>query len=208
MKRRASLWLVPFLLSSLAMSSCAFFGEDEKTTNPESVKSEEDKAEAKAKSKIPTPDPICPQVAVVRGLDIIRDYGRETASPDQLVAAAKLTRVEGDCAYVKDDQQGIDVAFKLDMAAERGPRLGSSHATFPVFIAVLDPNNNVLNKNEMSIEMSLSDDEPVTYHEEPLHVFIPLPKQLQTEGPHYKVLAGFQLSPAQADEAKKALTTH
>jgi len=90
------------------------------------------------------------------------------------------------------------------MAAMRGPRLGGLRTSFPIFVAVLDPEGNVLNKNQISSEIKFSSDAKTTNHEEALHVFIPLVKAKQATGPYYRVLGGFQLTPSQAEEAKAA----
>lgn len=182
------------LAASLLLSACGSDDADKKTAKVEDEKAAEHKAE-----KIHTVSPICPQVAIVRGLDVVRDYGHENPDTSQLVAAAKLRDVKGDCEY-RDD--GIDVAFRLSMAAKRGPRLGGMQASFPIFVAVVDPSGEVLNKNQMTAEVKFSSDEATAMHEESLHVFIPLPKAQHSTGPFYKILSGFQLSPEQAQQAK------
>jgi len=150
-----------------------------------------EKAEEKpAKHKtVEAPPPICPHVAIVGNLDLLRDYGGEAPAANQLVSAAKLVGIDGDCEY-RDD--GIDVAFQLKVAAKRGPRLGGTHVSFPYFVAVLDPSDTILNKDQMTAEFHFASDETVTNHTEPLHIFIPLAKDKQTEGPSYRVLIGFQ----------------
>ena len=204
MRKYSSLWLVLALVSSLALTACGSdkSDEDAKADKEKMSAKEEHLAEINSGPKIASVQPICPQVGIVRGLDVVRDYGNETAAPDQLVAAAKLLKTEGDCEY-KDD--GVDIAFKADMALKRGPRLGGNRVSFPIFVAVLNPAGDVLNKNQITVEVSFSGDEGYANHAEALHVFIPLAKTQQQSGPSYKVLTGFQLSPAQADQAKAAL---
>jgi hypothetical protein len=198
MRRHYSLCLLLVVVTmSLMLSACG--SNDEKKTDLK--RAEEKSAEAKPRTS-QAPTPICPQVAVVRGLDIVRDYGAETPDPSQLIAAAKLLGTDGECEYV---DQGIDVTFHANMAAKRGPRLGGSHISFPIFVAVLDPDDNVLNKSLMTAEVNFNSDGGTVNHAEALHVFIPLPKDKQSQGPHYKVLTGFQLTQAQAEEAKSAL---
>jgi hypothetical protein len=192
------------LCALLALSLAACGSDDD--AKKDTAKAEE-KAEAKEnktyKNKIADAEPICPQVAVVRGLDVVQDYGNENPDPAQLVSAAKLLGVDGDCEYTDD---GIDVAFHLNMVAKRGPRLGGLHTNFPFFVAVLNPDGDILNKNQMTVEFSFSSEESTANRAEDLHVFIPLPKDKKMTGPYYRVLAGFQLSPAQADEVKAAIT--
>jgi len=103
-------WVSLLLLSLLA--ACG--GGDASSDKPAIT----DKAEARD-SKAPMP--ICPQVAIIRQLDTIRDYGHEPAMPEQLVAAAHMDRISGTCEYGED---GVDVRFELALTVARGPRLG------------------------------------------------------------------------------------
>ena len=160
-----------------------------------------DKDKNKKVAEVKMPAPICPQVAIVRELQTYRDYGREQPDPSQLVAAGKLIKVVGDCAYTDD---GIDVKFELDMAAQRGPRLGGEHTSLPYFIAVLDPQQNILTKNTLSADFDLPDNRKIVEHTDNLHISIPLAKDKKRFGSNYQILIGFQLSQEQLD-ANRAL---
>jgi hypothetical protein len=185
--------ILPFLV---ACSS-----NKDKPKPDESAKTEESKAEDKEaqKEKPKMALPICPQAAIVRELETVRDYARNETAPDQLVAAAHLKSITGDCAY-RDD--GIDVAFTVQVVAQRGPRLGGRRDSFSYFVAVVDPDGEVLNKEMMSTEFKFPDAdaddarEPVL-REESLHSFIYLPKKSRQAGPNYQILVGFQLTPEQ-----------
>jgi hypothetical protein len=181
------------LASALSLSAC---GSDDNAKHGDDAKADEKAAEHK-KAEAAKAAPICPQVAIVRGLDVLRDYGDEKPDPQQLTSAAKLLGIEGDCEYRKD---GIDVAFHLNMAAARGPRLGGLHASFPFFVAVVDPDGQVLNKNQMTADVNFSSDEKIANHNEAVHVFIPLAKSKKAAGPYYRVLAGFQLKETPSQE--------
>ena len=194
MKNHSTLTLAALLLlSGFMLSACA--GDD----NPD----EADKAEVAAEAPPKTHDealkrlaalPICPQVAIVRGLDDMRDYGGEKPDASELVAGAKLMGVQGQCEYT---DTGIDVHFDLNMVAARGPRLGGKHTSFPFFVAVVEPSGTILNKERMTAEFNFSGDERTANTAETLHVFIPLPIAKRGLGPDYRVLMGFQLSAAQ-----------
>lgn len=197
MRRLLSLFLLALLaLGTLGLTAC---GSDDKD-KPDAQKAEEHADEApRGKSKIHDVSPICPQVAVVRGLDLLRDYGRETGGDDQLVAAARLLKVEGTCEYT---DAGVDVLYSLNMAAKRGPRLGGAHYSLPLFVAIMDPSGQVVDKNQMAVDLTFSSDDKVINHAEAMHVFIPMNKMERNNGPSYRILTGFQLSPEQATEAK------
>jgi hypothetical protein len=199
-------------IALLTLSSCTWLGitssSDEDDKNKTDVAKAE-KAQAREKEKlIEENPPICPQVAIVRDIDTLRDFGREKPAPDQLIVAAHMTNITGSCSYNydKDKPQGIDIKFELDMEAVRGPRLGGLHASLPFFVAVVDPSGAILNKNRLSAEINFSSDERSAGDAENLHVFIPLTKAAQQTGPDYRVLAGFQLTQEQYDAAMKSGT--
>lgn len=198
MNKRYLLWSFLALLAALPLLAAC--GSDDET-KPDTTKAEEPKPAIKT-ATIKAPTPICPQVGVVRGLDVVRDYAGENPDPSQLVAAAKLLGTDGDCEYT---DEGVDITFNANMAARRGQRLGGRHASFPMFVAVLDPTDTILNKNQMTADIDFSSDDAEVNHVETMHVFIPLARDRQPLGPQYRVLAGFQLTLAQAEEAKAAL---
>lgn len=187
--------ILSLAMLGLLLSACGTDKEAKEADEPE---------EQTAELKQPQPrsvHPICPQVATIRELSTVHDYGNDTPEENQLVASAKLLRIKGDCEYM---DESVDVSFKIEMAAQRGPRLGSSHIDFPIFIAVTDPDGTILNKDQMTTKISFSGNDKIAMHEESIHVVIPLPKDKQHSGPYYKVLSGFQLSPAQFAQNKKA----
>lgn len=185
--KKSSLFLAFVLLTVLA--ACSSTDKDKDKEKDTEEKQEEVVEEKKKKL-------ICPQVAIVRELATIRDYGNETPDPSQLVAAARMENIYGDCAY---EDEGIDIDFGLNFLAAKGPRLGGDHAGFSYFVAVLDPEQNILNKDRMTIDFRFSEDKKFPTKEERLHIFIPLDKEGQKTGPNYQVLMGFQLTPEQLD---------
>jgi len=188
------------LLLMASLASCASKKEEDEQAAKDEETKEEKAAEAKAARDTYKPHLICPQVAIVRELGTADDYGTENADPAQLVAAAHMKNVAGTCSY---QDEGIDIAFKLAFTAAKGPRLGGDKAEFPFFIAVLDPDQGILNKNQMSVDFKFKDSEKTAEQEQELHVFIPLPKDQKQTGPNYRVLAGFQLSQAQLNEVRR-----
>ncbi len=191
------------LLKALSLTLClvllsACGGADD-------AKKEDKKEETQAaeKPKVSKELPLCPQVAIVRTLEGVKDFGGESSTePDQLVAAALMRSVVGTCEFKKN---GIDIVFDLNFSAQRGPRLGGLHASFPFFVAVVNPNGTVLNKELMTFESKFSSDSRFTENNESLHVFLPLPKAERKTAPDYQVLMGFQLTKEQLEEAKKEI---
>ncbi len=136
---------------------------------------------------------ICPQVAILREAESVVDYGGEQASEDQVVAKARLAKIDGDCAYRKDEDKpsGIDIQFKLKATALRGPRLGGDSVSFPYFIAVVDPSDKVLSREVVTAKFRFSGSDAGAEIDESLHVFIPMPVMALNAGPDYRVLTGF-----------------
>ncbi|MDR3424477.1 MAG: hypothetical protein P4M13_05290 [Alphaproteobacteria bacterium] len=158
-----------------------------------------DKSPAKdqpAMPEIKTDNLICPQVAILQEAQETFDYGGEKPDPAQLIAKARLKKIDGDCAYRADDKDGkksgIDISFTLQEAAARGPRLEGAQASFPYFVAVVDPADNILSRQTLTAQFKFSGSDQVTVSSDPLHVFIPLSPQELLAGPDYRVLVGFE----------------
>ena len=188
------------LLILAVLGSCASKKEEEDQEAKDEATKEEKTTEAKAATDTYKPHLICPQVAIIHELEMVKDYGVEKPTAEQLVAAARMKSIEGTCSYHDD---GIDIEFTLNLAAAKGPRLGGNQVDFPYFVAVVGPDQTILNKNQMSVEFKFKGDEKIATHEEPLHVFIPLPKDKNAAGPNYRVLAGFQLTEAQLKDVRQ-----
>jgi len=179
------------LTLAFSLNACALDDDDK------DKKEKEDKKEKVVKPKETLP--ICPQVAIVRDLEVIRDYGNEKPAPDQLVAQALMKSVDGQCEY---QDNGVDIKFDLSFVAGKGPRLGGLHTSFPYFIAIVDPAGKIVRKERMTEEIGFSSDSKLTDRAESLHVFLPLPKEQRQQGPNYQVLTGFQLTKEQLEDSK------
>ncbi|MGE0108688.1 MAG: hypothetical protein AB7S81_02830 [Bdellovibrionales bacterium] len=141
---------------------------------------------------------LCPQVASVRELDRMTDYGRDKVMPENLVAVASMARIEGSCEYSDD---GVDVLFDIHMAAKKGPRLGGNEASFPYFISLVSPQDKVVGKETMTERFSFEGDRLEDTKTESLRVYIPLEKG--EDASLYRVLSGFQLTPEQLQEVRE-----
>lgn len=144
------------------------------------------------------PPRMCPQVAYLRGLDRIEDYGNDTPDPSTLVAVSAMQKVEGKCEY---EDNGVNVDFFLHMAAEKGPRLGGDHFTAPFFVSLVDPDEKVLSKELMSTTFQFGSEARSATRMESLHVFIPLQKD--EDASNYRVLTGYQLTEQQLKTARE-----
>jgi hypothetical protein len=186
------------LLLLFAFASCASKKDEEEQTAKDDATKEKKEAEAKEAVDTYKPHLICPQVAIIHELELAKDYGNEKPAADQLVAAARMKKIEGTCSY---QEEGIDIEFTLHLAALKGPRLGTARMAFPYFVALVDPDQTILDKNQMSVEFKFGDDKTAD-QDVPLHVFIPLPKDKKETGPGYRVLTGFQLTQEQLSDVR------
>lgn len=144
------------------------------------------------KSKLPNGSPVsCPQVAVVRALEQMRDYGTEQPDAKALVAEAKMGEIVGSCAVT---DQGIDVRFEVTMQALRGPRLGGHHVSFPFFVAVVSADGKVISKEPMTADFDFAEAKPAAIHTEKLHVMLPTPNFSGHVVAEPRVLLGWQVS--------------
>ncbi len=170
------------LLFILFLAACA----------SETTKENSQEASAPAPAEVRTDNLICPQVAILKQAEEEADFGGESGGDEsQLVAKARFAKIEGDCAYRKGDESGIDVAFTLRAQAMKGARLGGERASFPYFIAVVDPADSVLSREVMTAEFKFLKDKKVSEIEEALHVFVPVSEDALPSGPDYRVLIGF-----------------
>ncbi|MDE2029572.1 MAG: hypothetical protein KGI97_03305 [Alphaproteobacteria bacterium] len=132
---------------------------------------------------------ICPQVAILKEAQEKYDYGDEKPAPDQLVAAARMTKVDGTCEY---HDNGIDVDYTLHIEGAKGPRLGGTHEDFSFFTAVVDPSDDILNRQLMTVSFDFKDGATRGESDQKMHVFIPLSGDALQAGPDYRVLMGFE----------------
>ena len=158
------------LFAMLVLAAC---GEDK-----DASEKPHDKADKPAVVKYKTEDLICPQVAILEQAQEVVDYGGEKPEPQQLVAKASMKKIEGDCAYRKDDKDlsktGIDIAFTLHLVAARGPRLGGAQTSFPYFVAIIDPADKIVSRQSLTASFTFSGSDKVAESEEDMHVFIPV----------------------------------
>lgn len=181
----------------LSLGACGSDSDDkDKPDMQDDKQAEHHQADALPKKEIL---PICPQVAIVRTLDVLRDYGGEKPDPSELVFSATMLGVDGECEYT---DTGVDMTYTLSLAAERGPRLGGKTMGAPYFVALVAPDGKIISKDRMTATFSF-DGNRVADVAEPLHVFLPLPKDKRDTGPNYQVLMGFQLTDEQLKDAKK-----
>lgn len=139
----------------------------------------------------------CPQVAIVRELELFDKYTTEQRDADNRLITAKLQSVDGSCRYRRED---VLVKFDLAIAAQKGSQLTGNSYTLPFFVAIVDANDHVIKKELMTANIAFKEKTATAESTEPLKIIIPgKGKSLED----YRVLVGFQLSEEQRQDIGK-----
>jgi hypothetical protein len=151
-----------------------------------------------ASDKDPKPTRLCPQVAIVRELERVTTADGAIEGKAGVIGGAGMLAVEGGCAY--GDEGGVDVTFTVKLKAERGPRMAGDKIGFPFFVALVGPDNAVVQKKLMTAAFSFGSGERFATRDEPLHIYVPVGKNDTAE--FYRVLLGFQLTEEQLNAVR------
>jgi hypothetical protein len=142
-------------------------------------------------------EPACPSTGFVRGAatyPVIATEAKQMAAGD-LAARGVLGRITGSCKYKGENEVALDLT--LTFAANRGAKgPGLEAQQLPYFIAVLSPDDEILQRQEFSTKVAFNDAGIATGSEEH-RIRIPLKDRMAA--PTYKVAVGFRLTPRQAD---------
>ncbi|MGE5539893.1 MAG: hypothetical protein ACM30I_14845 [Gemmatimonas sp.] len=139
-----------------------------------------------------TPQFDCPKVEIPKDLATMtrfRDGGGRDLT--DVVFNAGVLDVQIACDY---GSKGVDIQLNVVVGAERGPASRAATATIPYFIAIGDPQRNILAKEVFSATVEFQPNVPRAYATEETEERIPLPKGRSAEA--YGIIVGLQLSPA------------
>ncbi len=191
----------------LAFSCLLNFAACSKDTQQAQEQEDQDRqdkeaAEAKAATETWHPKLICPQVAIIHELDTARDYGGAQTGQRSTRSRIAHEELDGEIAAIT---MMASISPSPWISSPRvAPRLSGRNSEFPFFVAVVDPDGNILNKNMMTEQFHFKEDDKTVERTDSLHVFIPMPKDKHSTGPHYRVLAGFQLTEDQLKQVRSA----
>ncbi len=143
------------------------------------------------------PEYSCPGTAVVFGADIIPVFAPGSPAkpePANLASTGVWGRYQGDCSY---HDKANEVAFNLNLnfQAQKGP-MGQKlkKQNLPYFVAVLSPEDKILQRTEFSTTVDF-DNSPAGTSTEQHSIRIPVSGKA-TAG-KYKLVFGFILTPRQ-----------
>jgi hypothetical protein len=107
-----------------------------------------------------------------------------------VIAEGEIVNILVQCRY---DKRGVTVDLQVAIAANRGPADRSRVAEFDYFVALVDPEQNILAKEPFRVKFEFRDNRTRLGLVEELEPRLPLADVMK--GPEYRVLVGFQLTP-------------
>ncbi len=162
---------VAVLAAAFALSACTLFGEDE-------------------------PPPPCPEIAVLQDAASMTKFvegpGRDLID---VVVEGKIVDAQGVCEYDIDDDTGagtLTVEMVVSVQLNRGPANRNREANFGYFVAITDPERNILNKETFTATVPFPGNRNrLIWTDEPVYMGIPL-KANQT-GKNFRIFLGLDV---------------
>lgn len=145
----------------------------------------------------------CPATAIVPSADIIPIFAPGSPAqpqPANLASTGLWGRYEGGCSY-KDKADEVVFNLILNFSAEKGP-MGQKlkKQNLPYFVAVLSPEQKILQREEFSTTVDFDNSAAGTSTEKH-SIRIPVPGK--TEAGKYQLVFGFILTPRQLNYNKE-----
>lgn len=137
----------------------------------------------------------CPTVGIPRETATLTRFrdgpGRDLTDVvfDSGIQNAKIS-----CTY---SSKGVAIELGVVLGAERGPASSARTATVPYFIAIVDPDRNILAKEVFSTTLTFPPNVSQAAVMELTQETIPLPKNKSAEG--YGMVVGMQLTPEEVE---------
>ena len=110
----------------------------------------------------------------------------------------RLADVSSECRY---DSKGVEVRIKAGFALELGPANPDRKAVYEFFVAITDPNDEIVAKRNFTTPLEFPANVGYLEHLEELQPRIPLPKG--GSAADYKVILGLQLTEDELDYNRK-----
>ncbi len=107
-----------------------------------------------------------------------------------VVSEAEIVNILVQCKY---DPKGVTVDLQVAIAGGRGPADRARVADFDYFVAIIDPKQNVVQKQPFRVRFEFTDNRTRLGMIEELEPRVPLSDAF--DGPKYQLMVGFQLSP-------------
>jgi hypothetical protein len=139
--------------------------------------------------------PACPRASIIgEGASVTKFREGTGRDLTDVVAQAQIVDVAVECDY---DRRGVDVALQVAIAATRGPADRSRVAEFDYFVAVADPQRNILAKEVFRVQFKFAPNEQRVGTVDEIEPRIPL--KSRADGVEYQIIVGFQLTPEEIE---------
>ena len=145
--------------------------------------------------------PVCPSAGLVAPTGNIALYRPGTTQHDlaDQVVQGRIVAINGQCRQ-GDDKSKLDVDVTVSLNFLRGPAMQGNDVTVPVFVAVTE-GDRILDKKIYDIAVKFPSNVDQTARTmPPLHMVLPVAPD--KSGAAYRIVAGFQLSPAELQAGK------
>lgn len=131
----------------------------------------------------------CPPAQIAVPADRIGHNNEE----GELRFVARMDELVSSCRQEEEDVE-IDIAFT--MSAERGPAFEGEPVRLTYFLATVDPNRQIVDKQILDMQLDFASDQPVSALRE--SITLRLPASTEASGANYNLYLGFQpdLQPA------------
>jgi hypothetical protein len=151
------------------------------------------------------PDPLpCPRVVIFEQAKALTLYrpgpGRDLTD---VTYDLRITNLQGDCGYEFDDEASdvVDIAYLVMIEARRGPAGDADSITVPYFIAVTDPERNVIAKEVFNVTLTFEANAQRAQFADEIQQKIPIAKDAL--GTEYETFVGFQFSREQLEDTRR-----
>lgn len=134
----------------------------------------------------------CPDTGLILTAASMASFNAAPATAENMVVEATLANYRGTCRW---RQEVLEFMLEVDVAARRGAAASTlKRGEFPYFIAILDPEENVLQRQGFSTTVSFDNNGSGVSTEK--HI-LRLPLEDRKNVRLHKVVIGFELSPEQ-----------
>jgi hypothetical protein len=141
----------------------------------------------------------CPATAAVGDATVLSKFrpgpGRDLTDVQYQV---RLVDVISQCSY---DSKGVTVQMRAGFALELGPANPDRRATYEFFVAITDPNNEIVAKRVFTTPVAFPQNVGYVEHLEELQQRIPLSKG--GSAADYRIIVGLQLTPEELEFNRK-----
>jgi hypothetical protein len=139
--------------------------------------------------------PACPRASIINdGASVTRFRDGPGRDLTDVTMQAEIVDIAVECDY---DRRGVDVALQVAIAATRGPADRSRAADFDYFVAVADPQRNILAKEVFRVQFKFAPNEQRVGTVDEIEPRIPL--KSRADGVEYQIIVGFQLTPEEIE---------